>query len=132
MGSAVGELVDRGDFKGLSTNSFPALTVTPFRLLTRGRTGLFVEGKHLFIEGKQIMERKLGKPVTLVVAIEAAQHDALRYIAYREKRSLAAIAREALDNYIKRKLDQYPKGALEFGSVETLKVEAATSSPSKR
>ena len=78
------------------------------------------------------MERKLRKPVTLVVAIEAAQHDALRYIAYREKRSLAAIAREALDNYIKQKLDQYPEGALEFGTVETLKVEAATSSPSKR
>lgn len=73
-----------------------------------------------------LKERKLTKPVTLVVAIEAAQHEALRYIAYREKRSLAAIARKALDNHIKAKLDQYPKETLVLGPMETLKVEATT------
>lgn len=47
------------------------------------------------------VERKLEAPVTLFAAIEAKQHEALREIAFREKRSLADLAREALDVLIR-------------------------------
>ena len=47
------------------------------------------------------VERKLEAPVTLFAAIEAKQHEALREIAFREKRSLADLAREALDALIR-------------------------------
>ena len=47
------------------------------------------------------VERKLEAPVTLFAAIEAKQHEALREIAFREKRSLADVVREALDGFIK-------------------------------
>ncbi len=45
-------------------------------------------------------EKKLRHPVTLFAAIEAEQHDALREIAYKERKSIAEIVREALDLYI--------------------------------
>ena len=47
------------------------------------------------------VERKLESPVTLFAAIEAKQHEALREIAFREKRSLADLVREALDVLIR-------------------------------
>jgi hypothetical protein len=47
------------------------------------------------------VERKLEAPVTLFAAIEAKQHEALREIAFREKRSLADLVREALDVLIR-------------------------------
>ena len=47
--------------------------------------------------------KKLEGPVTLFAAIEAKQHETLRKIAFRERRSLADIVREALTNYIKNK-----------------------------
>ena len=46
-------------------------------------------------------EKKLESPVTLFAAIEAKQNEALRELAFREKRSLADIVREALAEYIK-------------------------------
>ncbi|MGH9364064.1 MAG: ribbon-helix-helix protein, CopG family [Thermoanaerobaculia bacterium] len=46
-------------------------------------------------------EKKLESPVTLFAAVEAKQHEALRELAFREKRSLADIVREALAEYIK-------------------------------
>jgi len=45
-------------------------------------------------------ERKLSAPVTLFAAIEAAQHEALREIAFTERRSLAEVVREALAAYL--------------------------------
>ncbi len=45
-------------------------------------------------------EKKLTAPVTLFAAIEAAQHEALREIAFLERRSLADVVREALDAYL--------------------------------
>jgi len=46
-------------------------------------------------------ERKLESPVTLFAAVEAKQHEALRELAFKEKRSLADLVREALDEYIR-------------------------------
>ena len=45
-------------------------------------------------------EKKLEAPVTLCAAIEAEQHEALRTIAFRERRSLADVVRQALDEFI--------------------------------
>jgi len=47
--------------------------------------------------------RKLRTPVTLFAAIESAQHDALRRIAFDERRSLADLVREALSELITRR-----------------------------
>ncbi len=46
-------------------------------------------------------EKKLESPVTLFAAVEAKQHEVLRELAFREKRSLADLVREALSEYIK-------------------------------
>ena len=46
--------------------------------------------------------RKLESPVTLFAAIERKQHEALRSIAFSERKSLADVAREALTQYIER------------------------------
>ena len=45
-------------------------------------------------------EKKLSAPVTLFAAIEAEQHQALREIAFSERRSLADVVREALTGFI--------------------------------
>lgn len=52
-------------------------------------------------------DKKLQQSVTLFASIEKTQHEALRYIAYKENRSIADVTREALDNYIKEKSKQY-------------------------
>lgn len=44
--------------------------------------------------------KKLEGPVTLFAAIEAKQHEALRAIAFREKRSLADVVRQALTEFL--------------------------------
>jgi len=49
---------------------------------------------------ERVGERKLTAPVTLFAAIEAAQHNALREIAFTERRSLAEVVREALAAYL--------------------------------
>ena len=43
--------------------------------------------------------KKIKHPVTLFCAIEKEQHNALRFIKYKEKKSLAEIVREALYIY---------------------------------
>ena len=48
-------------------------------------------------------EKKLKSPVTLFAAVEAKQHQALRELAFKEKRSLADVVREALDEFIRRR-----------------------------
>ncbi len=45
-------------------------------------------------------ERKIRTPVTLFASIESAQHDALRKIAFDQRRSLADLVREALGVFI--------------------------------
>ena len=45
-------------------------------------------------------DKKLAAPVTLFAAIEAEQHQALREIAFSERRSLADVVREALTGFI--------------------------------
>ncbi len=52
-------------------------------------------------------KRKLDSPVTLFAAIEREQHEALRSIAFSERRSLADVTRDALTQYIER---HKPKG----------------------
>ena len=45
--------------------------------------------------GTRVGDKKLSEPVTLFAAIEAEQHEALRAIAFSERRSLADVVREA-------------------------------------
>ncbi len=45
-------------------------------------------------------DKKLAMPVTLFAAIEAQQHEALRAIAFADRRSLADVVREALDAFL--------------------------------
>ena len=47
-------------------------------------------------------EKKLEAPVTLFAAIETKQHEALRQIAYRERRSIADVVRAAITQFIER------------------------------
>ena len=51
-------------------------------------------------------KKKLDNPVTLFAAIEKKQYEAIRKIAFKEKRSIASIAREAIDMFIKSKRKQ--------------------------
>lgn len=48
-------------------------------------------------------EKKLEAPVTLFAAIETKQHEALREIAFEERRSIADIVREAISQLIERR-----------------------------
>ena len=50
-------------------------------------------------------ERKLEAPVTLFAAIETDQHEGLRLIAFRERRSLADVVREAIDTFLEKHAD---------------------------
>ena len=47
-------------------------------------------------------EKKLEAPVTLFAAIEVEQHDALRTIAFQERRSIADVVRQAIDEFVMR------------------------------
>ena len=46
--------------------------------------------------------RKLEAPVTLFAAIEAEQHEILRTIAFKERRSLGDVVRQALAEFIEK------------------------------
>ena len=48
-------------------------------------------------------ERKLEAPVTLFAAIETAQHQALREIAFEQRRSIADVVREAISQYVAKR-----------------------------
>jgi len=50
--------------------------------------------------GARAGDKKRSQPVTLFAAIEAEQHEALRAIAFSERRSLADVVREALNGFI--------------------------------
>jgi hypothetical protein len=45
-------------------------------------------------------EKKLEAPVTLFAAIETEQHQALREIAFEQRRSIADVVREAISQYV--------------------------------
>jgi predicted transcriptional regulator len=47
-------------------------------------------------------ETKVEAPVTLFAAIEAKQHEALRKIAFEQRRPIADIVREAIAQFIER------------------------------
>lgn len=47
-------------------------------------------------------QKKLTTPVTLFAAIEQDQHEALRKLAFDQRRSLADVTRDALSEYIER------------------------------
>jgi len=72
-------------------------------------------------------DKKSEKRVVLFAAIEPTQHEALRYIAFIEKRSIADITREAIGKYVAEKSEEHPIGAVEPQLVETVKVSAAGS-----
>ena len=46
-------------------------------------------------------EKKLEAPITLFATIESRQHEALRTIAFSERRSIADVVREAIDAHIR-------------------------------
>jgi len=52
--------------------------------------------------------KKLDKRVTLFAAILEPQYEALREIAFKEKRSLAEVTRRAIDTYLRTKVKDYP------------------------
>jgi hypothetical protein len=45
-------------------------------------------------------ERKIEEPVVLFATIERKQHDSLRQIAFKQRKSIADIVRQALDRYV--------------------------------
>ncbi len=48
-------------------------------------------------------EKKLEAPVTLFAAIETTQHQALREIAFEQRRSIADVVREAIGKYVAKR-----------------------------
>lgn len=44
---------------------------------------------------------KINAPVTLFAVIEAKQHEALRLLAFEERRSIADVVREAISQYLR-------------------------------
>ncbi len=54
-------------------------------------------------------KKKTEERVTLFAAILKKQHEALRTIAFHERKSLAEITREAIEFYLKNKIKKSPK-----------------------
>lgn len=52
--------------------------------------------------------KRVQKPVTVTTVIEESQHEALRYIAYKERTPMAELVRQALDEMIRRQAKKYP------------------------
>ena len=50
--------------------------------------------------------KKLEGPVTLFAAVETRQHEGLRLIAFRERRSIADVVREAIDEFLEKRSDE--------------------------
>lgn len=44
--------------------------------------------------------KKLGKPVYVTTVLEESQHEALKYIAYRKRKPMAELIREAIERFI--------------------------------
>lgn len=71
-------------------------------------------------------KKKIGEPIVLVASIEQAQYEALRYIAYREKRSIADLTREALADFIAQKSQERPP-TISVAGVNTAVLEVKSS-----
>ncbi len=54
-------------------------------------------------EATMAREKKLEAPVTLFAAIETEQHQALREIAFEQRRSIADVVREAISQYVAKR-----------------------------
>jgi hypothetical protein len=52
------------------------------------------------------------KTVIITTVVEESQHEALRYIAHKEKVPLAELVRKALDDLIKKESKKYPVHAV--------------------
>lgn len=52
---------------------------------------------------KRGRKRKLKDPVTLFASIRNDQHEAIREIAFKERRSMADLVREALNLFLKNR-----------------------------
>jgi hypothetical protein len=70
------------------------------------------------------MARKKEARVTLFAAILEAQYEGLRTIAFREKKSLAEVTREAIDIYLQTK---HPQIIQEVKATSLVKKRAASS-----
>lgn len=66
--------------------------------------------------------RKRAKRTVLFASISEGQHEALRHIAFRERRSIADVTREALEDYIQRKSSEYPLAVPELKAAEKVKA----------
>ena len=53
-------------------------------------------------------EKKNTKPVTITTVVEESQHEALKFVAFRERKTMAEIVRAALEDYIHKKSQEYP------------------------
>lgn len=52
--------------------------------------------------------KRVKKPVIITTVVEESQHDALRYIAYKERLPMAELVRKALHELIKKQAKKYP------------------------
>lgn len=52
--------------------------------------------------------KKLQQPVSITTVLETDQYEALRFMAYKEHRSLADLFRTAVEEFIARKSREYP------------------------
>ena len=55
------------------------------------------------------MAKKKQNNVTLFAAVLDTQYEGLRAVAFKEKKSLAHVTREAVDAYLKKKIKGYPR-----------------------
>ena len=60
----------------------------------------------------RVGDKKLAAPITLFAQIEAEQHEALRTIAFAERRSLADVVREALTDFLAKHARRAPGRSL--------------------
>ena len=60
--------------------------------------------------------------VTLFAAIPEKQYEGLRAVAFKEKKSLAQVTRDAIDGYLKRKIKGYP-ASLESDAILSLVIK---------
>ncbi len=54
--------------------------------------------------------KQVETPVTLFAQIESKQYDGLRYLAFRDGKSIAEITRAALDLYLENRAGDIPRG----------------------
>jgi hypothetical protein len=54
-------------------------------------------------------QKIMDKSTVLFARIEQSQYEALRWLAYRDKGSIAQVVRKALDVYIESRADELPK-----------------------